>query len=99
MQQLKASVTVQIPDDYVLVEKVKYAELEKRADRVVGDMKWLMEEVNIKNPRTVRDKLLYPFQEELEPFVTYPDEGGSHWKFNKLPMKEWLRKNYKRVWG
>lgn len=99
MQQLETFVTIQIPDRYVLVEKTELVELQEQAGKVVGNMKWLMEEVHIKSPSTIKEKLLYPFREELEPFVSYPSADNGHWKFNITPMRKWLRQNHKRVWG
>lgn len=97
MQQLEVSVNIQIPSHLVLVEKVKLRELEEKSESVIGDMKWLLKETATKSPQTIKEKLLYPFRDELDLFVTYPD-NGEHWKFNKFPMREWIQKNYKRVW-
>lgn len=98
MQQLEATVNIQIPSHLVLVEKAELKELQEQKESIVGDMKWLLKETATKSPQTIKEKLLYPYREELEPFVTYPD-SGEHWKFNKFPMRRWLQQNYKKVWG
>lgn len=97
MQQLETKITITIPETMILVSKVEYLELQEKSDDVVGNMKWLMKETDIKSPKTLKEQLLYPFRKELEDFVSYPD-NGEHWKFNKSPMKRWLRQNFKRVW-
>lgn len=97
MQQLESKIVITIPEDLILVKKVDYLQLQEKNEDVVGNMKWLMKETDIKSPKTIKEQLLYPFRDELESFVSYP-ANGEHWKFNKAPMRRWLKDNFKRVW-
>ncbi|MGX7395419.1 DUF771 domain-containing protein [Carnobacterium mobile] len=98
MQQLEAIVKVVIPEEMILVKKVEYEELQNDKKTGWGNLQWLLKETEIKSPQTIKEKVLYPFRQELEDFVYYPDEG-QNWKFNKKPMVKWLEENFKRVWN
>lgn len=98
MQELKASITVQIPDEYVLIDKVELEELKNKTEpEWVSGMGWLSEQTGIKSPQQLKEKILYPYRDELEAFVSYPSNTGEIWRFNVYYMKQWLRENFIKV--
>lgn len=97
-QRLKTEVTIEIPETHVVIEKAELDELYQKAEpEWVTGLSWLSEQTGIKSPTTLREKLLYPFRNELEDFVDFPDVRGEHWAFNTYHMKHWLRSNFARV--
>jgi len=58
---------------------------------------WLSEQTGIKSPQQLKERLLYPFRDELENFVDYPENQGETWRFNSYHLKFWLRNNFERV--
>lgn len=98
MQQLQTNVTIKIPEEYILMDKVELDELKQQANpEWVSGLKWLSEQTSIKDPQQLKDKILYPFKEELLEFVDYPESVGEVWRFNTFHMKYWLRNNFGRV--
>lgn len=97
-QELKTNITIQIPDNYVLIDKVELSELKQRTEpEWVSGLSWLSEQTGIKSPQQLKEKLLYPFEDELIEFVDYPQGNGGVWRFNSYHMKYWLRTNFARV--
>ena len=98
MQQLKTEIVIQIPETHVLIEKTELEELEQKgASEWISGMNWLSEQTSIKSPQQLKERILYPYKEELSDFVDYPDNAGGVWRFNTQPTKQWLRNNFKRV--
>lgn len=98
IQELKTNITIQIPENYVLVKKVEYEELNAMANNTYADgMSWLIEQTGIKSPGQLKEKILYPYRSELEDFISYPERTGEVWRFNTMPMKKWLQENFKKV--
>lgn len=97
-QTIKAEIEFIIPSDHVLIKKTELEELKQRADQEwISGLSWLSEQTGIKSPQQLKEKLLYPFRKELEDFVYYPRNTGETWRFNTVYMKEWLRKNFRKV--
>lgn len=98
MNQIKAEVIISIPSTHALIEKVELERLEQQANpEWVSGLKWLSEQTGIKTPQKLKDGLLYLYRDELEEFVDYPETNSGVWRFNAVPMKEWLRNNFHKV--
>ena len=99
MQKLKTEITIQIPESHVLKTKAEIEELESLAGASwVKGLNWLKEQTGIRSTVTLRENLLYKYRKELEiNCVTYPSTKGEHWYFNVIPMKKWLRDNFRRI--
>ncbi|MGE6515164.1 DUF771 domain-containing protein [Lysinibacillus sphaericus] len=96
MQQLQLNLTVQVPDDHVLVKKVEYDELQN--ERLSG-RNWTMEDLEKRTARKqlwLRTNVLYVprFKKELEKFVHYPSSQGDKWSFHAVRMAKFIDDNY-----
>lgn len=86
-------------DEYILVKK---ADLEDWLQDSINlpewesGLKWLEKQTGMRADY-LKEKILYPYKEELYDFVDYPRDGQRLWRFNTLEMKKWLRKNFRRV--
>lgn len=98
MQQLKAEVVLQIPEDHVIIKKTELEELKQKADpEWVSGLDWLVEQTSIKSYQQLKEKILFPFKDELVDFVDYPENAGGRWRFNSYHMKHWLRTNFAKI--
>lgn len=82
--------------------ELKIQELEQQMeDGSIGDIDWLKARLNIKSIDTLKNKLLYPFRDELEPnIIYYPSQKRVPWKVNKAAFNHWMVENFSRVdWG
>jgi len=97
----KLQLTVEIPDEYVLITKVEYEELQKLAAKGNSweSLAWFKQETGIKHPDTLKTMILYPYREELERFVRYPSGKGEPWKFHKNLTMQWIENNFDKVVG
>jgi len=96
--KIRAEVVIDIPKKYVLVEKNELLELKQKAEPEWNSgLKWLSNQTGIKSPAQLKEKILYPFREQLEDFVGYPKSNGGRWRFNTYYMKKWLRENFDKV--
>jgi phage pi2 protein 07 len=98
MQELKTNITIQIPDTHILIEKVELEELKQQAEpEWVSGLRWLSEQTSIKDNQQLKDKILYPYKNELSDFIDYPQSSGEVWRFNVSETKKWLRNNFSKV--
>lgn len=95
----KLHLSVEIPDEYVLITKVEYEELQMLAAKGNSweSLAWFKQETGIKHPDTLKTMILYPYRKELEKFVKYPEKKGSPWRFHKGATLEWLENNFERL--
>lgn len=101
MQHLQINLTVQVPDDHVLVKKVQFEELQR--EKLSGRY-WTMEELEERTARKqlwLRTNLLYVprFKKELEKFVHYPNSQGDKWSFHAIRMAKFLDDNFCLIFG
>ncbi|KIO62091.1 hypothetical protein B4065_3311 [Caldibacillus thermoamylovorans] len=103
MQQLKAEVVIQIPNDMVLVSKIELEELKRQElTGVYWTMKDLQKRIN-KSDRWIKDNILYPskFRKILDVenggFVYYPKNQGQTWSFQATKMAAFLEKHFKEI--
>lgn len=97
-QQVRLNAIIEIPENYVLIEKVEFEEIKQQAEpEWVSGLKWLATQSGITSPQQLKEKILYPFRDELEDFVSYPNNTGEVWRFNSYYMKKWLRENFTKV--
>ncbi len=98
LQTIKTEITIEVPESHVIIEKAELDELYQRIEpEWVTGLSWLSEQTGIKSPQQLKEKLLYPYKDELMDFVDYPKNQGEKWRFNTFHMKHWLRKNFARV--
>lgn len=99
MQQIKANIVIEIPEEKILLDKVEYQKLQQKSEpEWVKGLDWLSEQTGIQSPTTLRENVLYPNRKELEKTcVDFPDKRGEHWYFNVTPMKKWLKNNFSKV--
>ncbi|MFK4796255.1 DUF771 domain-containing protein [Lactococcus petauri] len=96
-QMLSAQVTLVIPTNKVLVDKVEYQELKKKEfDGWVG-MKEFVAKSNRSAPTISkllkRPELIKTLSVENGGWVYYPKEG-SHWSFHYKEMMEFINKEF-----
>nr|DAQ42659.1 MAG TPA: protein of unknown function (DUF771) [Caudoviricetes sp.] len=79
-----------------MIPEEEYTKINKEKERGnTGDMKWFLEKVCM-TEKTAKEKILYPFRNELENIVLYSDTKGKPWKFKKTSVSEWLEENWKK---
>ena len=61
-----------------MIPEEEYTKINKEKERGnTGDMKWFLEKVCM-TEKTAKEKILYPFRNELENIVLYSDTKGKH---------------------
>ncbi|MDE5054860.1 DUF771 domain-containing protein [Niallia taxi] len=103
MQQLQVSITIPVPEDMVLVNKVELAEL--KANELKG-VYWNMRDLEIRTTRKsewLKENILYPsrFRRTLDSenggFVYYPKAKGQAWVFQASKMSDFLEKQFSSI--
>ncbi|MGE7915304.1 DUF771 domain-containing protein [Lysinibacillus xylanilyticus] len=104
-QQLNVQLTIHIPEDQVLINKVELEELRK--NKLAG-VSWTMKELEARTGRKkewLQENLLYvpKFKQKLDAsnggFVYYPKGKGSPWAFQATKMAQFLDDNFHLIWG
>lgn len=104
-QQLKINLTIPIPNDKVLIDKVQLEELKRQ--QLLGTY-WTMKDLEKrigKKQEWIKENILYPtkFRKMLDVknggFVYYPEVRGQTWSFHALKMAEFLDKNFGEIFG
>ena len=102
-QTIDVSLSIQIPDDSVIIKKVEYEELkEKSLEGVYWNMKDLEKHTG-KSSRWLKDNILYreDFKKVLDVnnlgFVYYPETQGNTWAFQAKKMAEFLERNFHKI--
>lgn len=99
-QNLKIKLEVKIPNEYVLITKVEYVELQK--DQLVGRY-WTMQDLENrigKKQVWIKENILYQpkFKKQLDVlqggFVYYPKAKGEKWSFHAAKMAKFLDDNF-----
>ncbi|MBB6452018.1 phage pi2 protein 07 [Salirhabdus euzebyi] len=103
MQQLKVNLSIQIPEDQILISKVEFEELkQKELTGVYWNMKDLEKRIN-KSDRWIKDNILYPtrfrkiLDSDIGGFVFYPRSKGQTWSFQANKMAEFLDKHFREI--
>ncbi|RPJ97255.1 DUF771 domain-containing protein [Rummeliibacillus sp. TYF005] len=100
MQQMQVNLTIPVPEDYVLVNKIELEELQQ--EKLTGcfwSMKELEKRTN-KKQEWLKEKLLYQprFKKVLDVenggFVYYPKKSGEKWAFLASKMSKFLEDNF-----
>lgn len=100
-QKLKVELEIKIPDEYVLITKIEYEELQH--NRLVGRW-WTMQDLEEKTgmkAQWIKENVLYipKFKKQLEHFVHYPKSQGEKWSFQATKMKQFLEDNFHQVFN
>ncbi|MEA0555602.1 DUF771 domain-containing protein [Lysinibacillus irui] len=105
MQQLQVNLTVQVPDDYVLVNKIEFEQLQM--EKLSGTY-WTMKDLEIRTNKKhewIKTNILYPskFRKVLDVkkggFVYYPEVTGEKWSFHAIKMAQFLDDNFYSIFG
>lgn len=105
MQQLQVNMTIPIPEEYVLITKVEFEQLQQ--EKLSGQY-WTMKDLEKrvgKEWRWIKDNILYPsrFKEILDVnnggFVYYPEGRGKNWSFHASKMAQFLDDNFHLIFG
>ncbi len=105
MQQLQVNLTVQIPENYVLVSKVEYEELQYEK---LSGIYWTMKDIELrinKKHEWIKANILYPakFRKIIDVkkggFVYYPEVTGEKWSFHAVKMAKFLDDNFHSIFG
>ena len=65
----------------------------------IETMAWFKEQVKMASEELLKERILYPYREELEEFVRYPSGKGQPWKFHKNLTMQWIENNFDKVVG
>ncbi|QPC47141.1 DUF771 domain-containing protein [Mangrovibacillus cuniculi] len=105
MQSLQVSLSVAIPENMVLVQKVELKELREQGLKgVYWSMKDL-EQRTSKKHEWIKENILYPsrFRKILDVenggFVYYPKSKGQTWSFQATKMADFLDKHFKDIYS
>jgi phage pi2 protein 07 len=103
MQKLNVTLSIQIPDDMVLIKKVEYEEMK---DNELKGVYWNMKDLEQKTTRKsewIKENILYPsrFRKILDAenggFVFYPKVKGQTWVFQASKMTKFLDVNFTAI--
>ncbi len=103
MQRLNVEMSIQIPKDYVLINKIELEELKQQSlSGVYWNMKDLQKRIN-KSDKWIKENILYPshFKRILDikngGFVFYPKSQGQTWSFQANKMSKFLDGNFRYI--
>lgn len=103
MQQLSVNLTIPIPPESVLINRVELEELKKASlAGVYWSMKDLEQRIN-KKSGWIKESILYQprFRKILDiengGFVYYPKSQGQSWSFQAVQMAEFLDKHFNQI--
>ncbi|WP_039067708.1 DUF771 domain-containing protein [Staphylococcus shinii] len=90
--------TVTIPEQYVVITREEYQQLQEKEKPVWWSMQDLINETGFKRNWLVENILYNPkYIKQLKQFVYYP-EGGK-WAFNREPMQCFLKDNFEDIFN
>lgn len=105
MQQINVNLSIPIPTDKVLINRVELEDLKKKS---LNGVYWNMKELEIrtgKKNQWLKENLLYPshFRKVLDSkkggVVYYPEVQGESWTFQAKQMAEFLEKNFNEIFS
>ncbi|MBM0868873.1 DUF771 domain-containing protein [Staphylococcus auricularis] len=93
-----AQLTITIPQEYILITQDEYQQLKEKEKPVWWSMQDLIDETGFEYKWLKDNILMNPkYMKELKHFVYYPD--GNKWAFNREPMQQFLKENFKDIFG
>lgn len=105
MQKLNVNLSIPIPIDSILINKVELEELKKKElTGVYWNMKDLEQRTG-KKCEWIKENILYPsmFRKVLDSdndgFVFYPKSKGQTWSFQATKMADFLDKHFNQIFG
>lgn len=105
MQHLNVQLSIPVPADKVLIEKIVLSELRKEAlSGTYWSMKDLEQRTN-KKSEWIKENILYPprlrkiLDIENGGFVFYPKSKGQTWSFQATKMADFLDKHFNQIFG
>jgi len=105
MQTLEINTPIKIivPSQFKVVDAEEYDNL-KKIDLIgkTWSMKDLQAKLQMNHPDVVKEKVLYPFRNELDVenggFVKYPKSQGKKWAIQASKMTIWLDENWCKIY-
>lgn len=103
--RLKTEVTINLPENLVVIERVEYEQLNQQS--LIGRY-WTMadlEERIGKKQVWIKENILYPqkFKQQLDVmqggFVYYPQAKGEKWSFHATKMAKFLEDNFYKIFN
>lgn len=82
-------------EEYIAIRFHDFKELVNKVNEQPAwatGMKWLSKQTGGRSAEWLREKMLYPYREELEDFISYPNSSGEPWSFHVREVKNWLDK-------
>ncbi|MCY8025701.1 DUF771 domain-containing protein [Bacillus sonorensis] len=105
MQQLQVSLSIPVPENMVLIQKIELEEL--KANELKG-VYWSMKDLEKKTSKKsewIKENILYPsrFRRLLDTekggFVFYPKSKGQTWSFQATKMADFLEKHFADIFN
>ncbi|MED1601206.1 DUF771 domain-containing protein [Alkalihalophilus marmarensis] len=103
MQSLSIDLSIPIPSDLIVIQKVKLEHLKKQElSGTYWSMQQLEKRINRKN-EWIKENILYrqKFRSILDVkhggFVYYPERRGQSWSFQAKKMAEFLDNNFTEI--
>lgn len=99
--KIKCKLTIEIPEEYVLIKKV---ELEELKEQLLAGVYWNMKDLEkrvSKKQDWIKENILYQprFKNTLKEFVYYPQSQGQSWSFQANKMAKFLDENFDRIFS
>lgn len=100
MNKLNVNLTIPIPTDLVIIQKIEYDELFNSS---LSGRFWSMKDLEVrlnKKHEWIKEHILYPekyrslLDIECGGFVYYPKTKGQNWSFHAARMAEFLDQNF-----
>lgn len=105
MQQLEVSLSIPVPAEFVLVNKIEFEELKEQSlSGSYWNMKQLEEKLGRKH-EWIKENVLYPtrFRKVLDSenggCVYYPKIRGENWSFHAVEMARFLDRNFNKIFN
>lgn len=104
MQNFEVQVSIQIPQNLVVIERIEYEEL--LSQKIKGQW-WSMKDLEIRTNKKVdwiKENILFVprFKKMLDVqsggFVYYPQTRGENWSFQASRMADFLDKHFGRIY-
>lgn len=105
MQKLNVNLSITIPENYVLIEKVESEQLKQLE---LKGIYWTMEDLEERTKKKsewIKEHILYPsrFRKILDSenggFVFYPKSSGQSWAFQASKMADFLDNYFQDIFS
>ncbi|MFS1664116.1 DUF771 domain-containing protein [Streptococcus sp. zg-JUN1979] len=99
------TVSIPIPDDMILIDRVEYEDLKQKASEIWWDMNDILEKLSISRSHFQETVLLNPKYRDkididrnpIDGFVCYPEKQGNKYLFLKSKAKVFFEENFVEI--